>query len=62
MKIEIEVDGLKCRAECDADSHFPRAEDREAVNTAMYIRLCNEVRAIAFHLIDAKYSSGKIGR
>ena len=59
MKIEIEVDGLKCRAECDTDSHFPRAEDREAVNTAMYVRLCNEVRAIAFHLIDAKYRGEK---
>lgn len=62
MKIEIEVDGLKCRAESDVVSHHPTPAVREEINTAMYIRLCNEVRSIAFHLIDAKYSSGKIGR
>ena len=58
MKIEIEVDGLKCKAETDYDkgSGFYEADE------VAFEKLCAEVRAIAFHLIDAKYSSGKIGR
>ena len=62
MKIEIEVDGLKCSAESDVVSDYPTRAGRAEINTAMYTHLCNEVRAIAFHLIDAKYSRGKIGR
>lgn len=58
MKIEIEVDGLKCKAETDYEEHSGYYEDDKAA----YEKLCSEVRAIAFHLIDAKYSSGKIGR
>lgn len=58
MKIEIEVDGLKCRAESDYEEYSGTSEDDKAA----FERLCNEIRAIAFHLIDAKYSSGKIGR
>lgn len=58
MKIAIEVDGLKCKAETDYDECSGYLDDDKVV----YEKLCTEVRAIAFHLIDAKYSSGKIGR
>ena len=58
MKIEIEVDGLKCKAATDYDKRTGYYEDdRQA-----FEKLCAEVRDIAFHLIDAKYSSGQIGR
>ena len=58
MKIEIEVDGLKCRAETNYDERSAYYEDDQVA----FEKLCAEVRAIACHLIDAKYSSGKIGR
>lgn len=58
MKIEIEVDGMKCKAETDYDECSGCYEDDKEA----FEKLCAEVRAIAFHLIDAKYSSGKIGR
>ena len=58
MKIEIEVDGLKCKAETDYEEYSGYFADDKAA----FEKLCAEVRAIAFHLIDAKYSSGKIGR
>lgn len=58
MKIEIEVDGLKCKAETDYDEGSGFFEDDKSA----FEKLCAEVRAIAFHLIDAKYSSGKIWR
>lgn len=58
MKIEIEVDGLKCKAETDYEEYSGYFEDDKAA----FEKLCAEVRAIACHLIDAKYSSGKIGR
>ena len=59
MKIEIEIDGLKCKAETDFVSQHPDVEEREPANATILNRLCEEVRAIAFKLIDAKYSSGK---
>ena len=55
MKIEIEVDGLKCKAETDYDECSGSFDDDKAA----FERLCAEVRAIAYHLIDAKYSSEK---
>lgn len=55
MKIEIEVDGLKCKAERDCDELSESYEDDRAV----FEKLCAEVREIAFHLIDAKYGKGK---
>ena len=58
MKIEIEVDGLKCKAFSDYEEYSGSYEDDKAA----FEKLCAEVRAIAYHLIDAKYSSGKIGR
>lgn len=58
MKIEIEVDGLKCKAETDYDECSGSYEDDKAA----FERLCAEVREIARHLIDAKYSGRKIGR
>ena len=58
MKIEIEVDGMKCRAETNYDERSGFYEDDKAA----FEKLCSEVRSIAFHLIEAKYSSGKIGR
>ena len=55
MKIEIEVDGLKCKAETDYDECSCSFEDDKAA----FEKLCAEVEAIAFHLIDAKYGKGK---
>lgn len=55
MKIEIEVDGLKCKAETDYDECSGSFED----DRAAFEELCADVRAIAFHLIDAKYGKGK---
>ena len=55
MKIEIEVDGLKCKAVTDYDECSGSFEDDQAA----YEKLCADVRAIAFHLIDAKYGKGK---
>lgn len=52
MKIEIEVDGMKCKVETNYEKYS--GDDREA-----FEELCSEVRAIAFHLIDAKYCKGK---
>lgn len=57
MKIEIEVDGLKCKAETNYDVYSGFYDD----DSAAFEKLCTEVRAIALHLIDAKYSNGKIG-
>ena len=55
MKIEIEVDGLKCKAETNYDKRSGYySDDKEA-----FEKLCAEIRAIAFHLIDAKYGKGK---
>lgn len=55
MKIEIEVDGLKCKSETDYDECSGYYSD----DRAAFEKLCAEVRAIACHLIDAKYGKGK---
>ena len=55
MKIEIEVDGLKCKAETNYDERSGFYEDDQVT----FEKLCAEVRAIACHLIDAKYGKGK---
>ena len=52
MKIELEVDGMKCKVETNYEEYS--GDDRAA-----FEGLCAEVRAIAFHLIDAKYGKGK---
>ena len=57
MKIEMEVDGLKCKAETNYDAYSGYYEDEQAA----FEKLCAEVRTIACHLIDAKYGSRKIG-
>ena len=58
MKIEIEVDGLKCKAETNYEECSVSFVDEKAT----FEELSADIRSIAHHLIDAKYSSGKIGR
>lgn len=53
MKIEIEVDGRKCKAETDY------GKSSGFYDKAAFEKLCAEVRAIAYHLIDAKYGKWK---
>lgn len=55
MKIEIEVDGMKCKAETDYEEYSGQFEDDKEA----FEKLCAEVRAIAYYLIDAKYGKGK---
>lgn len=58
MKIKLIVDGLVCEAEFDV----PVADlaDKNTVTTAKstaFARICEELRQIAFRLIDRKYSN-----
>jgi hypothetical protein len=48
MKVEIEVCGFKVAAETDYRiSPSLSAREQEVIGTAMFVRLCNEARAVA---------------
>ena len=48
VRVEIEVCGFKVAAETDyCVSPNLSAMDQEAVRTAIFVRLCNEARAVA---------------
>ena len=48
MKVAFEVGGVKVAAETDYRiSPSLATRDQEAIGTAMFVRLCNEARAIA---------------
>lgn len=48
MKVEIEVCGFKVAAETDYRiSPSLSAREQEVIGTAIFVRLCNEARAVA---------------
>lgn len=55
MKIEIEVDGFKCRAETDFESKVCNQAEQGVANAAVLKGLSDDVKAIAFKLIETKY-------
>ena len=56
MKIKIKVDGLECEAETDYECETTSSNEfKEAIKTSCFVRLCHEVRQIAYNLIEHKY-------
>lgn len=62
MKVEIEVCGFKVAAETDYRiSPSLSAREQEAIGTAMFIKLCNEARAVAKDYIATMPIAAKEG-
>ena len=53
MRVAFEIDGMKFAAEADFNSTLS-GDNREAINTGAFVRLCNEAKTIALRYIDAK--------
>lgn len=62
MRVEIEVCGFKVAAETDYRiSPCLTAQEQEAIGTAMFVRLCNEARAVAKDYISKMPIAAKEG-
>lgn len=59
MKIELEVDGLHCKAETDYCPGNIDKEDQEIIKAKIFVDLCQQVKYIATKLIETKYKSSK---
>ena len=58
MKIKLVVDGLVCEAEFDIPvADLSDKSTKTAAKAAAFARICEELRQIAFRLIDRKYSN-----
>lgn len=59
MRIEIVVDDLKCCASTDYEpSSRLSSEEITAIRAGIFKSLCNDAKAVAYKLIESKYSSG----
>lgn len=60
MKIKLVVDGLACEAEFDVPvADLANKDTVTTAKAAAFARVCEELRQIAFRLIDRKYSNNQ---
>lgn len=59
MKLEIEIEGLHCKAETDYYPGNIDKDDQEVIKAKIFTSLCQEVRYLATKLIETKYKTTK---
>lgn len=59
MKIEIEIDGLHCKAETDYAPGNIDKDDQEVIKASIFTKLSEDIRYVASKLIESKYKTVK---